>query len=367
MPPGGFGPCHRATRGNLPASRGRAPDEHTLAPSPPVVKSPRLDMRRAATCLAALLLAMAATARAGGLDLSWDHCSADGAVSNKAFACLSDAGEEALVGSFVLTAPMPGMVRLESTIEFQSATYALFPPWLYPGGCLALQASPDAPAPPANCPHWPSLGDPGTIAVNYSYPTPNEHSSVLVVTNTIAAPDPAGVPAGVEYQAFRIHIPHAGLVGAGTCGGCSDPLTIALSQVRLADGGRGMQVVNLPLTGTSSQVLWQSGGPVAARNRTWGAVKSLYRCAGPRGLDRDSRHGRATDGRRTRTARGVMSRRAATEPPRGGEREAPDVIHVRGSTIERRRLGPRAAERGPCVTSPSRRAASTGTCRRARS
>ena len=234
-------------------------------------------MRRTATCLG-FLMCCSLTAHAGGLNLSWDHCSADGApVSNRAFGCLSNTGEETLVGSFVLSVPLSGMVRMTAQVEFLSPTTASFPAWLLDGGCaeLALQAAPYLPGTDVNCHDWTGLGGAGATTSTYHYPAGDPRRGTITLVSTTPVPG-SPAQANVEYFALRIRITHDVLAGPGACGGCSTPLTIALNFVSASNGPSTQNLV-LPVSGTSNRVTWQTSGPTAARNMTWSAVKSLYR------------------------------------------------------------------------------------------
>lgn len=220
----------------------------------------------------------AVTAHAGGLNLSWDHCYSDGAtVSNRTFGCLSNVGEETLVGSFVLSVPQSGMVRMTAQVEFLSPTTSAFPAWLLPGGCeaLALQVGAFMPGTDVNCHDWTGVGGAGVTSASYGYPAGDPRRGTITLVSTIPVPGSA-VQANVEYFALRIRITHDVLAGPGACGGCPIPLTIALNFVSASNGPSTQNLV-LPVSGTSNRVTWQTSGPTAARNTTWGAVKSLYR------------------------------------------------------------------------------------------
>ena len=236
-------------------------------------------MRRIATFVC-LLLCSALTAQAAGLNLSWDHCYADGSpVSNKSFACISNAGEESLVGSFVSPLAYPGMVRMNAALEIQAATTSAFPAWLLAGGCAeaALQIGGYTLGTDLNCRDWTgTIGAPVSIT-SYVYPAGNSGRELLQIASADISFPGSTVQANVEYLAFRLRISHNALAGPGACGGCSMPLTIALTNITVS-GGPGAFTLILPVSGTSNQVHWQpSGGPTAARTTTWSAVKSLYR------------------------------------------------------------------------------------------
>lgn len=225
------------------------------------------------------MLCGAITAHAGGLNLSWDHCFADGSpVSNKSFACVSSVGEETLVSSFIPAVPLSGMVHLDASLEVQAAAPSAIPAWLLPGGCAesALQPGGFLPGSDVNCHDWTNIGGAGVTITGYNYPAGDARQERIGFASSISFPG-SPVEANVEYLAFRVRISHNALAGPGTCGGCSTPLTIALNLVRGSSGPNSFTLL-LPVSGSSNRVEWQAaGGPTAARNTSWSAVKSLYR------------------------------------------------------------------------------------------
>ena len=85
----------------------------------------------------------------------------------------------------------------------------------------------------------------------------------------------------LEYYAFKLSINSAKTVGTGACDGCLDPVCIVLNEIKLTQPV-GVGNYRLQNPALSYYATWQggvvSGGcPAAtpARNRTWGAVKSL--------------------------------------------------------------------------------------------
>lgn len=113
------------------------------------------------------------------------------------------------------------------------------------------------------------------------YGGPDRARLVLI----IAAPT-SQVPfeAGVEYYAFRLLLSQENSVGAGACGGCDAPVCIVMNQLTIGQPA-GMGDYVLQSAADRNYVTWQGGDiggagcPIAtpARNRTWGAIKSLYR------------------------------------------------------------------------------------------
>ena len=67
--------------------------------------------------------------------------------------------------------------------------------------------------------------------------------------------------------------------GLGTCAGCQQEMVIELVSIDLTSWGSNPAYHLTGSSGDGTVVSWQgsTNGPTAVRNRTWGAVKSLYR------------------------------------------------------------------------------------------
>ena len=83
-----------------------------------------------------------------------------------------------------------------------------------------------------------------------------------------------GIPPDVEHYAFRLVIDDARSVGPGACYGCFRGATITLDYIRLLPTRSPTVTITTPLS--SKTVTWQ-GGFVPVLNRSWGAIKRLYR------------------------------------------------------------------------------------------
>jgi len=228
-----------------------------------------------------LLLAMAMTARAGGINLSWDHCAGDGPfVVNKSFLCDTNSGVEALFASFLLPVPYPhGIQKQEVDFEFQTSHGGTMPPWWDTAtltscrpGSLVVGFSP--PFLLSAC-HLVTSGVWHTttlIGNRFRYPTPDHLQVVLTVG---ASNDPLAAEA--EYFSCAVAVSHAQSTGDGACAGCADPVTITLAQLRVVGNGPGAPDLLLTTPVLGNVVHWQSSGPTAAHQRTWNALKQLFR------------------------------------------------------------------------------------------
>lgn len=260
-------------------------------------------MRRLPLLLALLALTLASASHAYtygpyGCNLRWDHCYGDGGAPNKNFACDTNTGLEALVGSFVPAWDIGDLSGLEIVMTMASATNA-YPAWwsATAGGCRTASAINASPTPvdpvTTNCPDWSSgnavgglaayrIGlffGPNTARILMAYAVPPELRPLLLGRH--------------EYFAFRINISHVATVGTGACAGCTTPMCIMFTSVNMVTPF-GSPSPTRWLTGPANQVdsdyaTWQGGAGVAStlgigcpaatptRTSTWGSVKALYR------------------------------------------------------------------------------------------
>lgn len=240
-----------------------------------------------AACLAGLMQVVALCPPAvaqSGINLSWDDCGAFGSES-KTFACDTNAGSVAMVGSFAATLP-PGVMAAawEMILDLQSAGTVLPDWWMFAGAgscrTSALQASFDFTSGLASCGDYFGGVTIGGISYQAGFGAANRARVQLVTL------DPAGGTAvqppvpGVEYYMFKLTILFDKTVGSGSCEGCGEGVCIVLNEVRFVDLSQNDVILTAPLL--RNHVTWQGGIPdcpaaTPVRNRTWGAVKSLYR------------------------------------------------------------------------------------------
>ncbi|MCC6651256.1 MAG: hypothetical protein IT348_08935 [Candidatus Eisenbacteria bacterium] len=235
--------------------------------------------------LAALSLVLAASPALGaGVNLAWNDCGQAGQV-NEAFACNTNTGAHVLVGSFVPPAGTTAITGEEIVIRLVSASNP-YPSWWHfknTGSCRqsSLAANADFIAGPYSCADYWAGQAAGGIAsyqvFSSSIPTRAKLLMVFAVPPNLAMP----VNEELEYYAFKLSINNAKTVGTGACDGCLDPVCIVLNEIKLTQPV-GVGNYRLQNPAYSYYATWQggvvSGGcPAAtpARNRTWGAVKSL--------------------------------------------------------------------------------------------
>lgn len=221
-----------------------------------------------------LSLVLAGPAMAAGVDIAWDGCLGDAeAVSLKAFACDRNTGEDLLYVSFVPAVSFAGATILEIAIDLRTRGGSPMPVWwdvATSGGCRRDQFGADGvqPSLTATCTGWSPAPDFVTSRFNFAYPTPD---AARIVVSTHAS---LSVVAGIHYLGCRFLLRHPATVGATACAGCSEPVDITVSALRLANL-TAEQVLTVPQS--KNVALWQQDRPVSTRATTWGALKSLYR------------------------------------------------------------------------------------------
>ncbi len=259
---------------------------------------------RFASAIAALMFAMPALA-ATGLHLSWDHCAADGRVSNKAFACDTNAGSELLVLSFDPPEAKDGVNGFEITVHIRSSSSSLPEWWRFTAGtCRVTGMSYDlSPVVAGTCAYSLSANAAGGIAA-FQPDWFGPGSLRILAISAVPQADQFSVTPGQEYFAFALVLRKIRTVGAGACGGCATPVCIGFGKLRITgqviDTDINMYAGNVGLGGTDATVTWQGAfvhgylsvfertsdyvdmacdpdNSVPARTSTWGAVKSLYR------------------------------------------------------------------------------------------
>lgn len=235
--------------------------------------------------LVALLLAatVSIASAQGGMNLFWNGCSVSGQDS-RVFACNTNAGANFLFVSVVPPHDMPNF----SGVWFQmriAVDDVSVPPWWQTTaqGCRpgALQFEADPLLNGSSCPDiWQGARVQAYIAIGQDSAPYRLRMDCLAqfwdgVNRTLAAD-------GTEYHVARFRIGHEKTVGTGSCAGCTAGACIVLGELRLLGApGLGDVIINNPAAG--NWVTWQgSGSPqcpqaTPTHNRTWGAVKELYR------------------------------------------------------------------------------------------
>lgn len=243
-------------------------------------------MKKILTLAAALMVFGASASMASGLLLNWDGCS-DGGVQAKTFACNTNSGAAfAFYGSAVVPADMPTFAATSAIIDVQVDGATLPAWWLTNSGqCRAnsISVSFDAAAFITNCADiWQSAPNLSVFQAQQGVGGPNR-----VRLNSGAAV-PAGselsvVADGSENVICKVSINRAKTTGTGNCAGCNLGACIVFNEAKMQQpAGVGDYTVTNAQAPGSNYITWQSGIalcplPTPAQNRTWGAVKNLYR------------------------------------------------------------------------------------------
>ena len=238
-------------------------------------------MRRPIVVAALLLLLGASTATAqGGLALYWDGCS-DGGVSAKTFACDTNSGPGfELYASVVLPQDMQRFAA--ASVAIQCWLLGPVPDWwkTRTGDCRlnAISSSFDSANLVTNCPDiWQ-----GTLHLSVFDARPDVYASNLLRL-TGGAAVPAGsefslVADGIELVICKSTNSRETSFGTGSCAGCATGATLVFGESKLQQpAGVGDYTVINEAPGRTRSVDWQGGAPTPTQNRTWGAVKGLYR------------------------------------------------------------------------------------------
>ena len=248
------------------------------------------------TLLCGLLLAVTASVAAAGagVGLRWLACNGDGGAANRSFACNSNSGTNLLVGTFELGADLPGTVGTEIVIDFASADPTLPAWWTFKnaGTCrtASLTMNSTISASAVNCLDWANGAAAGGIGA-YNIGARGANTARLVAALAVAADAAADLVPGTEYFSFNMNINNAKTVGTGSCAGCQTAVCIVFNSINVVPPA---PAVGIKLTGPSNGfdadfASWQGGAGVVVggvtgcgaatptSNKTWGAVKSLYR------------------------------------------------------------------------------------------
>jgi hypothetical protein len=244
-------------------------------------------MRRRIACVALALTSFAtASAFAGqGLNFAWNDCGAAG-DHLKAFACNSNVGIDNLYCSYQTDAAPHGASGVNFIVDLQSESTTL-PAWWEVGSqivdpplCrrLSLGANADFVNGPFTC-YDPFQGTAVGGISSYRIGYGGDNRARIVGSFAVPSTDPAPLEEGVEVFAFRLLISHGKTVGTSGCTGCEVPVCLVVTQLVVKFGsGLPDRVISGPLL--SDFVMWHDSPQLCTtptRNRTWGAIKSLYR------------------------------------------------------------------------------------------
>ncbi len=264
-------------------------------------------LRDCVAMLAMLLLPATSTA-APGIAMRWDQCYGDGGVSNKNFACDTNAGSETLV----LSVRPPADLQLVNGDEIKvtlMTTAASLPPWWAMrtnGSCRQNALRVNAIANPSDAVCVDEFAGNATSGIgSYDFMLCGNTNRARL-SLAVAVPGGSAVTLTKDHEYFlaNIVIDHTKTVGAGACAGCVTPTCLVFSNLRLTLNDGSVAYITDPVAPNSDVATWQQGSPslayvpvpytfsgcftggwllescglpTPARNQTWGAIKSLYR------------------------------------------------------------------------------------------
>lgn len=233
----------------------------------------------------ALLLGLFAvtTATAAGLGLGWHRCLGDGGVQNRAFACNTNSGNSALVGSFTLDADLLQVNGNELVVDLCTSTASL-PDWwmLRNAGSCRQNALSIAAEDGASCPDL-FVGQASMNIAAYQLGLSGANAARILSMNAVQQAAAVDLFAGQEYAVAKWTITHENTVGTGSCAGCTAPGCIVFNSANLTTVGHTNDTYLTQQMGPGANyATWQGGGygcpfVVPVRTVTWSAVKSLYR------------------------------------------------------------------------------------------
>ena len=235
-----------------------------------------------------LLAALTRTATAAGVNLSWDACTGDGGVQNKTFACNTNTGSNSLFGSFALASDMTNVIGIEARVDITAQADSLPEWWRFqgPNACRGgLSAAFSFDSENSNCTDAFQSGATGAVAaVHTDWTTPqvpggNPATAQALLVAAVPPSLAQDLSAGTEYYGFRLILSSVKTVGSGACTGCSTPVCITLSQIKVVASDNSAQALSEALV--ASTATWQSAtqcpGSFASQNVTWGQIRSLMR------------------------------------------------------------------------------------------
>ncbi len=249
-------------------------------------------MKKVLTLTAALLTLCTSLSLAGGVNLSGNagavlaDCWGMAPINAVTFACNSNSGSALnAIGSAIPTVDVPKFIGVTVVIDIQVAGATLPSWWLtQTGGCRAGPISMDFnPANLGTClAIWP-VAPTGVVNVANGVGGPNR---IRVIGGAALQPQDGYLLVGdglSEYAVCKLNIARSKTIGAAPCAGCTTGACVVLNEIKLvqpsgAPGGDS----RLTAPAGNDFVTYNAGAPVCpgatpTHNRTWGAVKSLYR------------------------------------------------------------------------------------------
>ena len=251
-------------------------------------------MKKILTLTAALMVFGAAASMAqSGLNLNWNSCVADGRVTGATFACNVNTGAAfGAYASIVLPADLTAFAATTAIVDV-GFTGSAIPAWWQTGTGQCRAGSVSFSADPNTITNGGAGGcldiwGGSAQVLGVFQPQPSVHG----LPNELRLNGGAAIPAGTEIAwaadgselvVAKFTINRAKTTGAGSCAGCTTGACLTLNEcfVQQPNPLPGYRVTNAAAP-NSTFVTFQAGAPACpsatpSQNRTWGAVKNLYR------------------------------------------------------------------------------------------
>jgi hypothetical protein len=248
--------------------------------------------------LCALALAATMATQAGAVatsDLAWDNCAFDNTPVHNPNITLACDGSRDATAPYRLFATVhaptggyPKLVALQAQLDLQDQTGPMSDFWAFePGGCNEAYLSVNAAKPStcgtvANNP-WVPASDAQGFVLAYSRSGNRAHMEVVVTTLPTSAVD---MLSDVDYYLFNLLINEDSFNNSPPgCAGCGDQVSVVFNSVKMESSAPSVNADPLVVSqagtfGNCGSTNGASAGTCAAtptQNKTWGAVKSLYR------------------------------------------------------------------------------------------
>lgn len=240
----------------------------------------------------------ASSQQPGPLRLAWDQCQTNGGTTHATFACQTNTGRPyTLIASIVLPVDIPQFAAASVFIHAYVGGIGRAAWWQTAlGECrvnaIGMSFDPQNLA-ESGCPNiWEGHSNAEVFLVQ----TLGDHPYVLRLSGGAAVPVGSQFPLvadGSELVIARLTIARAKSTGPGACEGCANKVCFAFVESRLQQpAGLGdywfywdyfggseayANYSQSPSFGPANTPEPCGGGWVAGLNRTWGAIKTMYR------------------------------------------------------------------------------------------
>jgi hypothetical protein len=262
---------------------------HKIAPARLYThRKPRL-LTTAILALLVLASAPGAGARAlttPALTLAWSDClESGGGATTVAFGCAANTVTFTLQPAFTLAAAVDSVVAIEGVVDVLSQSGTL-PSWweLQPGGCRGSALVALEPVGSGCSDPWAGNGVSAIQAYRVSPETSAPDRARIVFTASVLPSQKVALQPGIPYTGPALALGTQTTVGTNACSGCSATACLVFNSVTLkrVPGATGADIVISDPASTANWAYWQGTtgldcAVVPVRNRTWGAIKSLYR------------------------------------------------------------------------------------------